>query len=243
MSYPEEETTNEKFAQEATTEGPPPGQESGEQAVSGEQQEQVTQSPTDKRLDGMQAALVEERKAKQELQRELAYIKGQLSKDKSTEQPKQNKYPIDEDAYWADPISGSDKVADARVRAALQQEQQKRIQWSASKMRKKHADFDETMQKFYSATQNNPQLDQEALSQYDPVEYAYEWVKEQESRESVESMKKRIEELEAKLSGGAGASSPASKLPKTQAGSRSAGGDTVKGTVYGLDPYSNSAFD
>jgi hypothetical protein len=167
-------------------------------------------------------ALKKERKKRQELERQIAFIQGQ----QSTSQPQGRQGPTREeleDMFYTDPIAFYEK----REQAFEQKQLLKRINRSERAMIRKHEDFNEMAQIFMDAARVNPSLVQEFQDHDSPAEYAYDWAKKMskvnEYGGSIEAMEQKIRaklmaemEAEKKKQGVLAVA----EQPRTQAGLR-----------------------
>jgi hypothetical protein len=178
-----------------------------------------------KRLDGMQSALGEERKARQAAEQHLAYLSGQVDSRGGSVQPQAQQPIVTEEQFWQDPVAGAAKIAQVSVQTALTRAEAARIDRSSARMRSKHEDYAMIEQQFLQATQLHPGLRDEALMADNPAEFVYEWGKAQGAKNSLEEANKRIAELEARLSGKKPGAPPTTQAGKVAAGATAAGAD------------------
>jgi hypothetical protein len=170
-----------------------------------------------------QAALLDERRKRQELERQVQYL---LSQQRQPEQPRTQPAPAPD--FWEDPDGALNARLDAFGTTLIQRwEQQQavsRANQAEAAAKAKYPDYDEVIGEFHRAAADNPRLAQEMFAAPDPAEFAYRRAKQtRELAEAgdLESLKARLRaEWEAEIK----ASLPSSiTAPTTTAGLRSVG--------------------
>ena len=181
------------------------------------------QSEGKDRRRGLEAAAAAERKKRQETQRqldevsrELAYIKGQLSQKASpppAEEPEEEDEPID----LADIDGSVNKRVEKRARRLLTRAQREqaqrevsewdeRVKVSEREARDEHEDYDEVSARFLRRVTTDPGLQRLVRAQADPAEWVYQNQTRYDRRQTkgdgkVSELEAKVAELEAKLAG------------------------------------------
>jgi hypothetical protein len=132
--------------------------------------------PATKPEEGLQAALLAERRKRQELEQQLA--------------AKQEKPD-----FWEDPEA---RLADTEAKFQQQLVMQK-LDISEAFAREKYTDFDEKLEIFAALTQENPALYQQMVQQVNPAEFAYKTALSQQKLKEMGDPLKYEAELEKKL--------------------------------------------
>ena len=138
------------------------------------------------------AALKDERRKRQELERNLAELQGQV-KVWSQVAPQRPAEPQEkpEDVFYRDPVNFIEGRI-SREREALRQE---RIAMSEAMLREQHPDYDDVVQSFVEATKAAPHLVQQMHQHPHPAKFAYEAGKAYSQARQYGS----IDEMRAKL--------------------------------------------
>lgn len=162
------------------------GQEQGtEQGTGGEETQDAAETTTieepakaaAKPEEGLQAALLAERRKRQELEAMLA--------EQQKEKPD----------FWEDPEA---RLADTEAKFQQQLVMQK-LDISEAFAREKYSDFDEKLEIFAAMLQENPVLHQQMVQQVNPAEFAYKTALSQQKLKEMGDPLKYEAELEKKL--------------------------------------------
>lgn len=127
------------------------------------------------------AAVLDERRKRQELQAELERLKQEREPDRAEEAPD----------WYAEP----ERAAEAQRQQFEQMLFTQKVELSQDMMRSQHADYDEMEQKFFDLCQENPALRTELRLSANPARFAYETAKkasEYEAMKDVESYKAKL---------------------------------------------------
>jgi len=127
--------------------------------------------------EGLQAALLAERRKRQELEQQLAE-----SKKKKPD-------------FWEDPEA---RLADTENRFQQQLVMQK-LDISEAFAREKYSDFDEKLEVFAAMTQENPALYQQMIQQVNPADFAYKAATNQQKLKEMGNPLEYEAKLEARL--------------------------------------------
>lgn len=133
--------------------------------------------PEPKPEEGLQAALLAERRKRQELEARLA--------EQQKEKPD----------FWEDPEA---RLADTEAKFQQQLVMQK-LDISEAFAREKYSDFDEKLEIFAAMLQENPVLHQQMVQQVNPAEFAYKTALSQQKLKEMGDPLKYEAELEKKL--------------------------------------------
>lgn len=186
-------------------------------------------APAEPQLD--HAALIGERRRRQEAEQQLEQLRAQYA------QPQQQPAPQSPPDRWEDP-EGYDQwligqAARQAEQRAMQAVQQQRIYDSAVRARAKHEDYDTAHAVFGEMVQANPALFQRMLGEADPAEFAYNAAKTEMDIRQYGGLDKLVEaRVAARL---AEAQPAAPSIPGTLADAQSARGSTASLHVPTLD--------
>lgn len=192
-------------------------------------------------------ALVAERKKRQKLEQDLAYMRGQLeASSRGQQQPPQQPSPEElERQFYADPIGYTNSVAQQAAYAAVTRERAARAALSEQRARQEIQDYDEVIAPFYEVARDNPVLLDQLAAAPDPARWAYEYAKRMRPSDPVD-----IEAIRAQAKAEAlaelkkqNAISAASQTPKTQARATGAGQGAAASDVSVKDPLAGLFFD
>jgi hypothetical protein len=166
-------------------------------------------------------ALRAERKARQELERKEAYLRGQLEarQPQKPEEPTPEE-PFDAAEFYSNPDQYVRKAAAAEAARAVQAERQRdfveKANRSAERAAAKYSDYQDVEADFARRAQSNPAIVQQLRAADDPAEFAYSWTKRQQAIEALgddpktwieaerERIRKEVLEEQARAVGAAG---------------------------------------
>lgn len=175
-----------------------------------------TEQPSDQ---GQYAALKDERRKRQDLERQLAEMRDQISRPQPQPEP-----PAD---FWEDPQSFMARQFEQfgnQFRERLRHEQQiERIDVSEASARSKYADYDDAFHAFRQAVETNPALAQQMMQSGDPAEFAYRKGRTALELERVGSIDDLLKAERAKWEAEVKAVMPAPTFPSTTATDGSVG--------------------
>ena len=211
----------------------------GEQATEQQQASANQGTDFDNRIKGLESALTEERKQRQEAIRQLDYLRGAVERGGHSQQQTATKpQPIvTEDEFWND-IEGSlakvyQRGRDEGAQMAMSHLTTTRINQQAMELAREHEDYPEAERSYLQMARMNPAMLFALEQSSNPAAAIYAWHQQQKTAasEDVAQLKARIAELE-KAAG--------KPPPKTQAGAREAGGKSAGGVP---DLYADSPLD
>lgn len=166
------------------------------------------------------AALKDERRKRQELERRLMAMEQQL-----TVKPQQP--PAD---FWDDPQAFMDSRLNQLGETLLQQWEQRqqvqRLNTSEQAAKANHPDYDEAYEAFAQAVQANPMLAHEMAQALDPGEFAYRKGKTALEIQKVGSVDELRAQIRKEVEAEARAAMPTPQFPATTAADGSVGGRT-----------------
>jgi len=125
-------------------------------------------------LDGFRKGMMEERRKRQELELQIAQMKGRLEGTSDPAKPKES--DEDDDDFWADPKSYTKKVAEQAVLRDREQRWMERANRSVERAQKKHEDYQEMQAKFIELA-NTPEYAHWGVrmrNEDDPGEFIYQ---------------------------------------------------------------------
>lgn len=140
----------------------------------------------DKQSAAYKQAMLDERAKRQELEIRLARLEGRL--DASAKPPEPEEDEDDDSAYWEDPkgyaVRVAEKKAEEKLNAYAQAEWNARVEWSQTRARAAHDDYDAVESAFMELAQKDPSLQAKVRSSYDPAEFVYQHMKTLEAQKS-----------------------------------------------------------
>lgn len=167
------------------------------------------------------AALKDERRKRQELERRLLAIEQQHSA------PRPQQPPAD---FWDDPQAFMDSRLNQLGETLLQQWEQRqqvqRLNTSEQAAKANHPDYDEAYEAFAQAVQANPMLAHEMAQALDPGEFAYRKGKTALEIQKVGSVDELRAQIRKEVEAEARAAMPTPQFPATTAADGSVGGRT-----------------
>jgi hypothetical protein len=172
-------------------------------------------------------ALLEERKKRQELERQLAETSGRLSaySQIASQQQQQQAPPKDEDAeYWSDPRAWTKRQLD-----------QTRLSMSVEMVRGQYADYDQAVAALQEAARSAPHLEAQVFAAANPALAAYKmgktYLQAKEYGGDIDTMRAKIrEEVRAEVEKelrAKGALAAAENASTSSAGARGSGASTT----------------
>lgn len=149
-------------------------------------------------------ALIEERKKRQETERQLAEMRGQLAAFQQFAKPPQPEVQVPQSDPETDFYGNPVKFVDERLNSVKQEMERQRVAMSGAMARAQFPDFDEKLQAFAEAVKNAPHLEQQALNHPHPAMFAYEmgktYLETTKYGGSIDEMRKKIrDELRAEV--------------------------------------------
>lgn len=176
------------------------------------------------------AALKDERTKRQQLERELAEMRGKVDGLTHHKPEQAAEEGSSEDDFFADPTGYTSKTIDSRLQQVQQQYDQRLFAMSETWVRSQHEDYDDAVGAFIDAAKANPALTAQMQQSPMPAQFAYEtgktYLEVEQYGGSVESMRSKLrEEILAELK--QEQSQAAAKQPKSLAGARGVGGQFV----------------
>lgn len=205
-------------------------------------------------------ALKEERKKRQEYERRLAQLEGQLSAYQQIQQrspaKETPKATDDDDQFFSGPQKFVRDTVEHRAAAVEKAVEAARFDLSEELARSRHEDYDETIAAFHEAVTDDPALlasfqaqvaaDRTGRAKRNPAEFAYDFAKtfkEVGEVGSLSELKAKIEaEVRAKLETelrGNGAQAAASKVSPSTVSARGTGGKATP--VFAPTPLASIA--
>lgn len=182
----------------------------------------VTASPAVEEPQLDHAALIGERRRRQEAEQRIAEYEARLA-----QQPQQP--PPD---FWEDPDQAFNHRLNTvlpeiteRIRSELRVE---RVKESAEEARSRYQDYDQTIDVFHQLASQNPALGQQMLMSRDPAEFAYKTAKTHQQVTQYGSIDALIEAEVAKRLTAQPAPTPAPPIPDTLADAQSARGTSAE---------------
>lgn len=210
-----------------------PRDEQGRFAPKGEKQPEepepsVSPTPEEPKLD--HAALIGERRRRQEAEQRLEQLQAQLQQQQPT-QPAPGAHPVfgAPPDRWENP-EGYDQwlvnvAAAAAEERATHAVQTNRIYTSAVAARAKYADYAEAHAVFGDMVQSNPALFQQMVNAPDPAEFCYQTAKTEMEIRQYGGIDKLVE---ARVQAQLAAKQPTPTIPDTLADAQSARGNSAE---------------
>lgn len=202
--------TEQKGAEPEATGEPGASEEEGQSATPAPEPKEPTSDGDD--FPVPKKALIDERRKRQELQRQLDELNGKLSvyqdQTKKPHEPQGPKAPVDPDAEFFElgPAKYFEKQREAFTRAQAELERKmeqaattQRITMSETLVRSQFDDFDDVVDGFVDVASKNPHVHQQFLQQANPAKFAYDYMKLHKQVQgvgSIEDLRNRIREEE-----------------------------------------------
>lgn len=213
--------------QEAGSQEGPQRDEQGRFAPKGEKEDAPPAS--EDKSKGLEAGISAERKKRQETEAQLEQLRQELEQIRASQQPQQPAAPPP--SLWDDEQAWQQHFGGEVVSSAVQQATfNAKLDMSEMMARQAHEDFDEIKTEFITLMQQNPALQQQALSDPHPWQKAYQIAKN--ARTMNELGATNIDELKAQLAEQikaeqAQAGLPQTNIPKSLAGAQSSRGQNT----------------